>query len=81
MRINIILYPSTALLSDLNILPFQERVAKLKAKMVCEVLDGLLPRYTAERFFKIQRSLLQGNKKQRSYIGSSQCCKFVEQSS
>ena len=64
MRINIILYPSTALLSDLNMLPFQERVAKLKPKMVLEVLNGLLPSYTAERFFKIQRSLLQGNKKQ-----------------
>ena len=62
MRINIILYPSTALLSDLNFLPFQERAAKLKAKMVFEVLNGLLPSYTAERFFKIQRSLLQGTR-------------------
>ena len=64
MRINIVFISFYALLSDLNILPFQDRVAKLKAKIVCEVLNGLLPSYTAERFFKIERSRLQGNKKQ-----------------
>ena len=42
--------PSTALLSELNILPFQERVAKIKAKMLFKALNGLLPCYIAEKF-------------------------------
>ena len=45
--------PSTALLSELNILPFQERLAKLKAKMVFKALNGLLPSYIAETFLRL----------------------------
>ena len=44
--------PSTALLSELNILPFQERKAKLKAKMIFKALNGLLPGYIAEKFLR-----------------------------
>ena len=44
--------PSTALLSELNILPFQERVAKLKAKMASKALNRLLPSYIAEKFLR-----------------------------
>ena len=44
--------PSTALLSELNILPFQERLAKLKAKMVLKALNSLLPSYIAEKFLR-----------------------------
>ena len=44
--------PSTALLSELNILSFQERVAKLKAKMLFKALNGLLPSYTAYKFLR-----------------------------
>ena len=42
--------PSTALLKDLNILPFQERVTKLKAKIVFNELNDLLLSYIAEKF-------------------------------
>ena len=44
--------PSTALLSELNILPLQERLAKLKAKMVLKALNSLLPSYIAEKFLR-----------------------------
>jgi len=44
--------PSTAPHSELNIIPFQERVAKLKAKMVFKALNGLLPSYIAEKFLR-----------------------------
>ena len=40
-----------ALLNDLNILPFQERVAKLlKGKNGFKALNGLLPSYIAKTF-------------------------------
>jgi len=39
---------SMAVLSNLNILPLQKRVAKLKAKMVFKALNGLLPSYISE---------------------------------
>ena len=42
--------PSTALLSELNILPFQERLAKLKAKMVSLLLIVCCPA-TLQRSF------------------------------
>lgn len=44
--------PSTALHSDLNIHPLQERVAKLKAKIVFKALNGLLSSYIAEKFLR-----------------------------
>ena len=44
--------PYTALLSDLNIHPFQEQIAKLKAKIVLKALNGLLPSYIAEKFLR-----------------------------
>ena len=45
--------PSMALLNDLNILPFQERVAKLlKGKNGFKALNGLLPSYIAKTFFR-----------------------------
>ncbi|CAH3015143.1 unnamed protein product, partial [Porites evermanni] len=39
---------SMAVLSDLNILPLQKRVANLKAKMVFKAFNGLLRSYIAE---------------------------------
>ena len=44
--------PSTAPLSELNILSFQERVAKPKTKMLFKALNGLLPSYTAYKFLR-----------------------------
>jgi len=44
--------PSTSLLSDLNIHPLQERVAKLKAKIAFKALNGLLSSYIAENFLR-----------------------------
>ena len=44
--------PSTALLSELNILPFQERVAKLMAKMAFKAFNGLLPNYIALKLLR-----------------------------
>lgn len=38
-----------ALLNDTNILPFQKRVVKLKAKTVFKVLNGLLHSYIVEK--------------------------------
>ena len=55
--------PSTALLSYLDILSFQERVAKLKAKMLFKVVAGqqTIFKWSAAQLhclqvFKIQRS-------------------------
>ena len=56
--------PSTALLNRyFNIHPFQEREAKLKAKMVFKALNGLLPIYIAEKFliFNAVHSKEKGN--------------------
>ena len=39
---------SMAVLSNVNILPLQKRVAKLKAKMVFKAFNGLLRSYIAE---------------------------------
>ena len=44
--------PCSAFLSEINILPFQERLAKLKAKMVFKTLNRLLPSYIAEKFLR-----------------------------
>ena len=44
--------PSLALLSKLNILLFQEWLAKLKAKIVFKALNRLLPSCIAEKFLR-----------------------------
>ena len=44
--------PSTALLSELNILPFQERVAKLMAKTAFKAFNALLPNYIALKLLR-----------------------------
>ena len=43
---------STALLSKLNFLPFQERVAKLMAKIAFKAFNGLLPNYIALKLLR-----------------------------
>ena len=43
---------SMAVLSNVNILPLQKRVTKLKAKMVFKAFNGLLRSYIAEYRFK-----------------------------
>ena len=57
--------PFTALLSELNVLPFQERVAKLKQSGFLRHYDaGSAAQLHCRAVLKIQRSLFQGNKKQ-----------------
>ena len=57
--------PSTALPSELNILPFQERLAKLKAKMVLKAFNSLLPSYIAEKFLRFSAVHVRETKKQQ----------------
>ena len=45
---------STALLSKLNFLPFQERVAKLMAKIAFKAFSGLLPNYIALKLLRFR---------------------------
>jgi len=43
-----------ALVSNLGIVLFQQRAAKLKAKMVFKALNGLLTSYIAEKFLEFR---------------------------
>ena len=83
--------PSTALLSELTILPFQERLAKLKAKMVLKALNSLLPSYIVEKFLRFSAVHVRETKNSkrslklpritRTAIIYIQCCQLVEQTS
>ena len=42
--------PSEALFKDLKIVPFHERVARIKVKTVFKALNGMLPTYLSEKF-------------------------------
>ena len=42
--------PSEALFKDLKIVPFHERVARIKVKTVFKALNGMLPTYLSEMF-------------------------------
>ena len=43
---------SKPLFDDLNIVPFHERVARMKVKMVFKALNGMLPSYMSEKFLR-----------------------------
>ena len=42
--------PSQAIFEELTIIPFKERVARMKAKIVYKALNGLTPSYISEKF-------------------------------